>query len=74
MDDKVISFTGITTATESAESVLEKAKEWNMAHCVIVGQTEDGKFQFGGSTSSGVDILWLLQKGIWELERMDEGN
>jgi len=62
MSDNVIDFHGITTVDELPELVLEKAKLWGMEHCVIIGHDGDGLLQFGSSTSSAKEILFLLER------------
>lgn len=58
---KVIQFPGETCADWPADVVLEKAKDWGMEHCVVLGLDKDGKLQFGGSTSDSGTIMMMLE-------------
>ncbi len=69
-------FDGVTTAPESADSLLEKAKGWGLDDVLILGFDAKGKFAFGGNMSSNPEILWLLaqaQKWLMD-ENMDENT
>lgn len=58
----VIQFPGVTTADETPEGALKKAKTWNLKGVIIIGWTEDEEFKFGGSMSSVPDINYLLDR------------
>lgn len=53
---EVVSFPGDTVADWPVDVALEKAKNWGMERCVIVGTDPDGNLRFGGSTS---DIAYM---------------
>lgn len=60
---EIVHLHPITTLSETPESALEKAKEWGMDRCLILGFKEDNSVQFGGSFSEAGDILLLLELG-----------
>jgi len=57
----VVRFTGITTIGCTPEEVLEKAKEWGMEACCVVGFDKDNVLQFGGSTSDVAQVILMLE-------------
>ena len=63
----VVAFNGITTADEPPESVLEKAKDWDMGHCLVIGCLPDGELIWGGSTSDMQLALTLLERARFRL-------
>jgi hypothetical protein len=46
----------------SAERVLTKAIEADLATVVVVGWTQDGNIYFASTTADGGDILWLFEQ------------
>ncbi len=58
--DKVVSIGGVTTVSEPANALLEKAKLWELDDVLIIGFDAEGKLAFGGNMSSNPEILWLL--------------
>lgn len=54
-------FDGLTSLPESPESVLDKAKEWGMEKCIIVGYSPEGRMIFGGSFCEPGEIVLLLE-------------
>ena len=57
----ILRFDGMTFLPESPESVLDKAKEWGMTRCMIVGSNENGDLVFGGSFADAGDMVLLLE-------------
>jgi hypothetical protein len=62
MTAKIIDFNGITRLDLSAERVLTKAIEADLATVVVVGWTQDGNIYFASTTADGGDILWLFEQ------------
>lgn len=56
----VVRFSGITTAPEPVEGVLEKAKLWDLERVLVIGHDGDGKLKWGGNFSEKEIIHWLL--------------
>lgn len=50
-----------TTAKETPESFLEKAKDWDMDRCVVVGFDENGSLRCGASFSEIGEMLIMLE-------------
>lgn len=66
---EILKYEGLTTLSEPAESVLEKAKGWGMDRCVIIGYRQDGSLAFGGNHAEAPEILMLLELAKkWLLE------
>lgn len=60
-DDNVVPMRGlITTVDEPPAQVLEKAKDWGMKRCVVLGEGQDGRLVWGASFSDAETINWLL--------------
>lgn len=59
-------FPGDTVADWPVDVALDKAKNWGMERCVIVGLDADGRLRFGGSTS---DAGWMVV--VLEATRLD---
>jgi hypothetical protein len=47
----------------SPDAMLQKAQEWNLQSCVIVGFDKDGRLCIGSSESSMKEIFWTLHEG-----------
>ena len=67
----VINMGGMTTAPDTPENVLEKAKDWNMKECIVIGLDEDGDLTFGGTSCELRDILHLLKLAEWFVQEYD---
>lgn len=61
-DDNVIQWPGITKADFTPVFLIDKARDWDMEHCLIVGQTHDGDLRFGATTSDTAEVLLLLER------------
>ena len=59
---KIIEFTGDTCVDLPPENLLEKAKGWEMEHCLVIGYDDEGDLCFGGTTCETSDILFLLER------------
>lgn len=69
----IIQLPVITTVDIPAGDALDKAKGWDMEHCVIVGHDTDGKLCVGGSTASLEKIITLLRRAeYWCLAEMND--
>ena len=62
MTDNVTKMTGLTTAKDTIENILEKAKDWGMKDCLVMGVDENDDLMFGGNTSETADIYWILTR------------
>ena len=62
MTADVVSFTGETTLDEPPAGLLEKAKDWGMVRCLVIGTHEDGSLAIGGSFSDVGEMLLLLER------------
>ena len=60
--DNVIEFPGMTKVDYTPAYLMEKAREWDMEHCLIVGCTKEGELKFGGTTCDTAKILLLLER------------
>lgn len=60
--DNVIEFPGDTKVDFTSEYLMDKARDWDMEHCLIVGQTADGDLRFGATTSDTAEVLLLLER------------
>lgn len=70
---EVIHIPGLTKVDEPPESILEKAKSWEMEHCVVVGYDSDGRLAFGGTTSNLEKIITLLERAKhWCIAEMED--
>lgn len=58
----VVPFTGITTVDEPANQILEKAKDWDLDRCLVVGTDQEGKLVFGGNESDLGTMLLILER------------
>ena len=73
MRDNVIHIPGIAVASESPDVVLEKAKSWEMEHCLVVGHDDAGDLMFGGTTGDLEKIITLLERAKhWVFTEMDD--
>lgn len=59
---EVVKFTGQTLVDIAADKVLSGAMGMNLQECVIMGWDENDELYFASTTSSGGDILWLMEK------------
>jgi hypothetical protein len=64
---EVLRFRGITTVDETADQVLEKAKTWGMAKCIIIGLDDAGILKFGGTLSEAGEIMIMIEAAKIEL-------
>ena len=69
-DDNVVQFKGLTKVKIPPAELLEKAKDWEMDTCVVLGWTEDGELKFGGSFSNVAEIYYMLS--VARHEMMDD--
>ncbi len=60
--DNVIEWPGVTTVDFTPDFVLDKAREWDMEHCLVVGHTKDGELRFGATTCDVAEVLLLLER------------
>lgn len=60
-DDKVVSFTGITTLDFPPDKILTKALD-RLEQVVVIGFDKEGDFYFASSKADGGSVLWLLEK------------
>ena len=67
---EVVGFTGITKVDCTPEEVLEKAKDWGMVSCCIVGFDKDNNFHFGGSISDIAQIVLMLEIGKAQMVKL----
>lgn len=67
MTGEVVQFKGTIYGDELPESVLEKAKAWDMARALIIGVTEDGELRMGASFSDVAELLLLLKRAERDL-------
>ena len=77
MTENVTRFPGITNVHEPADTMLEKAKDWNCEDVVVCGVREDGQFIWGGNTSDAERISWLLtvgHKALMDNVRIDDDD
>jgi FMN phosphatase YigB (HAD superfamily) len=65
MDENIINIGILTDSDDTPQNILEKAKEWGMKACVIIGEDENGKLRFGGSHNDPRLISWLLTQAQW---------
>jgi len=56
---EVLPFEGLTTVEIPPAELLDKAKEWGMTKCLVIGVDVDGDLCFGGSFSD-VPLINLL--------------
>ena len=74
MTNNVTEFPGITRLDIPPERILERAGEKTFTEIVIIGYTADGDEFFASSKADAANVAWLLQRGIWSLNRIcDEG-
>lgn len=57
----LVIFDGITLMDEPFEQLLEKAKEWPINRCLVVGYDAEGAVLVGGSFSDIPEIVLLLE-------------
>ena len=62
MSENVVAFNGNTRIDQPPPEILEKAKDWGMSRCLIVGIDDDGEFHFGGSFSDAGEMVLLLEE------------
>jgi hypothetical protein len=59
---EILKFTGLSRIPEKPEAILEKAKDWGMERCLVLGwKSENGKLVFGGSHCEVADLVLLLE-------------
>ncbi len=59
---KVIEWSGITKVDFTPDFLMDKARKWDMEHCLIIGHTESGELRFGGTTCDTAEVLLLLER------------
>lgn len=69
-ENNVVEIGGITKLDIPAEKILRKALEAGLEGVVIVGYSSDGDEYFASSYADGGQCAWLLQRGIYKLNRM----
>lgn len=57
----IVQFPGNTCIPESAESFLNKAKEWEADSCIVIGLNKNEELLFGGNLSEVGEIILLLE-------------
>ena len=67
MADNVIPLFGLELHDVPIEDILEKAKLWDMKEGLVIGLNDKGELQFGGNTSDGAIIAWILQLGLQQI-------
>lgn len=50
-----------------AATILELAKQSDLASVVVLGWTESGDQFFSSSEADGVEVLWLLERAKFDL-------
>lgn len=60
--DNVVQWPGITNADITPDYLMDKAREWDMEHCLVIGHTESGELRFGGTTCDTAGVLLLLER------------
>lgn len=60
--DNVIEFPGLTKVDFTPDFLMDKARKWDMEHCLIIGHTETGQLRFGGTTCDTAEVLLLLER------------
>jgi hypothetical protein len=72
MSDNVIELGCVTKLDLPPEKVLNYALEHDLDSIVIVGYTKDGEEYFASSVADGAQAMYLLQRGIWSLNKMQD--
>lgn len=70
----ILQFDGITTVEIPVEDILEKAKNWEMIKCIVVGIDADNELCFGGSFSDTPLINLLLDHAKNHIINNDESG
>lgn len=70
MSAQVLPFTGLTKLDMPAEKVLDGAMRASLESAVVVGFTQDGDMHFASSIASSAETIFLLQRAIYQLNRM----
>lgn len=69
-ESNVVPFTGVTKADLPVEYILERARDAEMAECVVVGFDRDGNEYFASSRADAAQVIYHLQRAIWSLNRI----
>jgi len=64
----------VTSLDISPTSMLAKAHNAGLKEVVIVGMKEDGTEFFAASVSDAADSMYHLQRGIYKLNKIVEGE
>jgi hypothetical protein len=72
MSDNVVELGCITKLDLPPQKVLNYALEHDLDSIVIVGYTKDGEEYFASSVADGAQAMYLLQRGIWSLNKMQD--
>lgn len=64
-ESKVVIFPGMTTVPDTPENILEKAKDWGMRECLVIGFDQEDNLTIGGSTCDTRDLVFLLTRAMW---------
>lgn len=72
--DNVVVLDCVTRLDLPPERVLARALEVDLESVVIVGQTKDGEEYFASSLADGGTVIYHLQRGIWALNKMIDGD
>jgi hypothetical protein len=72
MSEDAVELGCITKLDLPPQKVLNYALEHDLDSIVIVGYTKDGEEYFASSVADGAQAMYLLQRGIWSLNKMQD--
>lgn len=64
----------VTTEDTSPTAVLAAAHNSDLEYVVVVGVTKGGNEYFGSSKADAAEVVYALQRGIWKLNKIVDGE